>query len=363
VFQQLNGVNYVNFVASSPNYREILSDNSYLEYLKFFVKNYSRFISSDFPIDELPEPEELMAKAKAEDDKLEEKGSFVVVKAGKEEGLFSKENEAPQNFVIAVKDSKFDLRSLFPRFNSYNKSQFANLNLIIQQRTFGDYQLMIVKSMTNIREAMGYFSKVVANRSLYESLETRSYRNFIITDSNLDKMVKESSIDDYIQFFRAYYISGNFAENKSQGTTTASAETVRPTPAEPEKPAYKGLFNPDVDGKQFFILIIPKQGVDAEVVKTAILSHNEKNYPTPGLTIDETEFDAKNLILKVSGINDKESGLKYLRGLVRDQQVYQPLMEVNYRNFVISPANFTILLKNKDVSGYLELYKAYYLSR
>ena len=44
VFQTLEDIQYVNFVASSYNYREIVADNSYLEYLKYFVKNYSRFI-------------------------------------------------------------------------------------------------------------------------------------------------------------------------------------------------------------------------------------------------------------------------------------------------------------------------------
>jgi hypothetical protein len=82
-----------------------------------------------------------------------------------------------------------------------------------------------------------------------------------------------------------------------------------------------------------------------------------------GLTIVQEDFDAANTIIKVEGINDRESGMNYLRSLVRNQQVYQPLMEVNYRNFVISPNNYTLLLSNKDISDYLELYKAYYLNR
>jgi tetratricopeptide (TPR) repeat protein len=367
VFETLQDIKYVNFVASSYNYREILSDKSYLEYLKYFVKNYSRFISNDFPADELADPEELMAKARAEEDKLVEKGSFVVVKADETEGLYTKETDVPQYFVIAVNDPKFDLRALIPGFNQYNRSQFGGKNLTIEQRKFGDYQLMIVKSSTNIREAMGYFSKVVANRNLYESLKTRSYRNFVISETNLEKMISESSIDDYIEFFRDYYISGNFAENESHptgaSTTPVNNTTSAVAPVQPAKPTYEGPFNTNVAGKQNFVLIIPKNGVDDTAVKSAIEAHNASNFPTMNLAVERDEFNVDNYILTVTGIQDQESGLNYLRSIVRNQQVYQPLSEVSYRNFVITPDNLSILLDNKDTSKYLDFYKTYYLNR
>lgn len=360
VFQSLGDTKYVNFVTSSYNYREILADNSYLEYLKYFVKNYSRFISSDFPEDELPDPEEMMARALEEEEEFEERGSFVLVKPDETQGLFKREKDAPQYFVIAVDDQKFDLRALMPGFSSYHLSQFSDLDLTIEQRTFGNYQLMLIKSLEDIREAMEYFHKVVANRKLYESLETRSYRNFVISEPNLEKMIEESSIPAYIEFFREYYISGNFAETKSQ---ESQVEIIEEKPAGPKEPEYNGAFNTKVAGEQLFVLIIPKEGVEKEVIKSAIQSHNEKNFPTMGLEVEENDFGAENLILKVSGIADKESGMNYLRNLVRDQQVYQPLMEVNYRNFVISPTNYSLFLDNRDINDYLELYKAFYLNQ
>ena len=42
VFKALNGVDYHYFIASSPNYRKIIGDQDLLEYLKFFVMNYSK---------------------------------------------------------------------------------------------------------------------------------------------------------------------------------------------------------------------------------------------------------------------------------------------------------------------------------
>ncbi|MGQ7869012.1 type IX secretion system periplasmic lipoprotein PorW/SprE [Sunxiuqinia sp. sy24] len=368
VFQSLGDIQYVNFVASSYNYREIKSDKNYLEYLKYFVKNYSRFVTNDFPADSLEDPEELLARLRADEERLEERGSFVVVKADETKGLFDRQNEASHYFVIAVNDPSFDLRALEPGFNRYNRLQAAALNLTVEQQKFGDYQLMVVKSLDNAQEAMNYFSKVVANRSLYESLEMRAYRNFIITDSNLAKMKKESTIADYVEFFRDYYISGAFKPGSAQGTSpnaVSKPETsvVAPTPVQPEKPAYEGPFNTTVEGKQLFILMIPKTGVDQAQIQEAIANHNQQNFSTMNLLVEAADFDSDNLVLKVSGINDKESGMNYLRSLVQNQQVYQPLSTVSYRNFVITPENYDTLMSQKAMAPYLEFYKAYYLTR
>ncbi len=366
VFQTLEDIQYVNFVASSYNYREIVADNSYLEYLKYFVKNYSRFISNDFPEDVLPEPEELLAKAREEEEQLEERGSFVVVKADETQGPFTQESEVAQNFVIAVNDPNFDLRTLSPGFDRYNRSQFSRLNLKIEERRFGDYRMMVIKSMPNIREAMDYFSQVVANRSLYESLQTRSYRNFLISDKNLEKLISDSNIGEYVEFFRNYYISGAFANDKAEQpkpTVTPTEEKATGAGVDPAEPVYQGPFNTNVEGKQFFVLMVPRSGIDQNQIKAAIEEHNTSSFSSMNLTVESSEFDADYGILKVAGISDKESGIGYLRSLVRNQEVYGPLMEVNYRNFVISPDNYNLLLENKDFGAYLDFYKTFYLNR
>ena len=45
VFKSLKGVDYHFFIASSPNYRKMVADQDLLEYLRFFVQNYSKISS------------------------------------------------------------------------------------------------------------------------------------------------------------------------------------------------------------------------------------------------------------------------------------------------------------------------------
>ncbi len=368
VFATLSDVEYINFVASSYNFREITSDRNYVEYLKFFIKNYSRFISSDFPVDELPDPEELMAKADEEEQQLEERGTFVVVKADANQEVFAKDFDEKQNFVIAVKDANFDLRTIMGDFSDYNRDKFRDYSLAMQQREFDDYKLLVIKPLPNTREAMDYFSQVVANRRLFENLETRSYRNFIISDKNLEDLIANKSLDEYIEFFRKYHIRGNYISTQRSTQEAEPATPVQTTPqqvtqpTEPPKPTYQGAFKTDIEGKQRFVLIVPAEGINKTTLKAAITNFNNQQYPSQSLQLEEFEMDSENIILSVSGIPSKPAGMQYLQSIVQSQQVYDPLMELNYRNFIISDENFTIFLDNKDISDYIELFKIFYLN-
>ena len=143
VFKALNNIKYVNFVISSTNYREILSEKSMSDYLKFFVKNYSRFIGPNFS-DEEPEvsPEELMARAQQEENALQEKGTYVVVNTGTT-SLFNAKIDTTQSFVIAIKDKNLSLRQTLNDFSQFNRSEFRIWNLALQIKTLTDYQLLL----------------------------------------------------------------------------------------------------------------------------------------------------------------------------------------------------------------------------
>ncbi|MCW0483868.1 tetratricopeptide repeat protein [Gaoshiqia sediminis] len=360
VFETLKGIDYVNFVASSLNFREMLGDNNYVDYLKFFIKNYSRFIGGDFPQDELPEPEELMAKALEEENRQEERGTFVLVKPESGKSMFTRDNQAKQLFVIAVNDASFNLRPLMSAFGAYHRENYANESLPVQQRSFAGQQLLVVELPGTVSESMTYFRSVVTTRSLFSELETRSYRNFLITEENLGKLIANGNLEEYMNFFRDYYISGGFTDESAAAVQTPT-QPVAVTPVAPEPPAYQGAFKTGETGEHGFVLILPASGVDHSAVVEAIRGHNQQSPETQGLQVQEVPFDAQQVLFRVSSFATKEAGMAYLRGIVRDQQVYGPLAEVNYRNFVISQANYTILLQNKDVSDYLELYRLDYL--
>lgn len=346
VFEALKNIKYVNFIASSTNFREITADKDYVEYLKFFIKNYSHFISSDFSDELLPEPEELLAKARQEENLLKEKGSYVTVSpTGSGLDIYLDEQTGAQNFVIAVNDTKANLKQLITGFNAYNRDQFRQSDLSIRQGQVAGYQLMIVSKFKTKNEAIGYFTKALTNRKLFRSLDTLSYRNFIITDANLRKLTETKKIAEYLNFFKIRYID------------PASVQASQPE----AKPAYNGPFVPKTDGAQLFVLIVPKEEVNPDRLVESIRQFNLKNYAPQALTVTSAMLDDFRLMIEVEGLQNAQSGIAYLRAIAADTGVYGPIQEANYRNFVITPENEAIFRQNKNILTYMEFYKQFYL--
>jgi tetratricopeptide (TPR) repeat protein len=345
VFEALKNIKYVNFIASSTNFRQIIADKDYSDYLKFFVKNYSQIISGDFSDEILPEPEEILAKAQQEEDRLKEKGSFVAVApTGNGLDIYSDVETGQQNFVIAVTGPAINLKQVTAAFNAHNRDQYRQSNLSIRQSQAADYQLMVVSSFKTKTEAIGYFTKAVANRKLYRSLDTLSYRNFIITDANLKKLNETQKIAEYLNFFKIKYIDQRVSDIPS-----------------PAKPAYTGPYSINVQGLQSFVLIVPKEEINTDNLLLAIRQFNQQNYPAQKLSVSSAMLDDFRVIIKVEGLQTLPSGMEYLRAIAKDQQVYGPIQNANYRNFIITPENVAIFMKSKNILTYMDFYKQFYL--
>jgi len=345
VFEALKGVKYVNFIASSTNFREITADKDFTQYLAFYVKNYSRFVTGDFSDEVLPEPEELLAKARQEEEALKEKGSFVAVApTGSGLDIYSGEESGPQNFVIAINSPGANLKPIIAGFNAHNSDQYRQTEFTIRQTKVADYQLMIVSSFKTKTEAINYFTKAITTRKLYRSLDTLSYRNFIITDANLRKLSETKRIGEYLNFFKAKYIGAN------EGAAASQAQSE-----------YSGPYQPNVAGKQTFVLIIPKDEANTDNLLESIKQFNLQNYAQQSLTVSSSMLDDFRVMLKVEGLADQQAGLAYLRAIANEQKVYGPIQSVNYRNFIITPQNETIFKQSKNILTYMEFYKQFYL--
>ena len=369
VFKTLKGIDYINFVISSTNYRTVTSENLTADYLKFFVKNYTRFIGSDFSDDGTDiSPEELMARAKEEDNILRERGEFVVVNTGAEK-MFNTNIDTTQNFVLAIQDTKMSTRKLLEGFAQFNRDQFKVWNLAVQLKETENYKLLLVKGIPTLNESMSYFRKVVTTRKLFEPLGQTTYRNFLATDENLGKLIEQNKVDDYLSFFRSYYIQRKGSQAGSSATSPtqkpASSTTVQ-TPASESSTQveeYTGPYNEDISGDHYFTFVVSRVGIDQPAFISGIEEFNTANYASQSLKVEVSVLDDIRQIVLISGLPDKESAKLYFSKVVNSRGLYTPLRETDYRNFLISKGNFEIFVNEKNITKYMDFYKRVYLEK
>lgn len=373
VFQALKGIDYYNFVISSTNYREVMSEKSIADYLKFFVKNYSRFIRSNFVEDENEvSPEELMARAKEQDQILQERGQFVVVNTGAEK-YFNPQIDTLQNFVIAVQDKNISLRSVLNQFSDFNRNEFRAWNLALQLKQTDEYQLVVVNGIPTLNESMSYFRKVVVERSLFESLGQTSYQILLATNENLQKMIEQNKVKECIDFFRKSYIQSTGSQQNSSGSNTneTTAKTTSENITSGNKPAqeeitpekYTGPYNKNIDEEQYFVFVIPTLNIDQPAFLKGIEQFNTANYANLNLKVEVQPLDDIRQVVLISGLPDRETAQPYFNKVVNNRDLYTPLRNGNYRNFLITKTNIDVFLKEKNIIDYMDFYKRFYLGQ
>ena len=365
VFRALKDIDYMNFVISSTNYRAVINEKSIADYLKFFVKNYSRYIRSNFTDDETEvSPEDLMARAKEQDNILKEKGKFVVVSTGAEK-LFNTRIDTTQNFVIAIQDKNLSTRQILIDFAQFNRTEFRLWNLALQLKQTDNYQLLVVNGIPTLNESMSYFRKVVVTRSLFDPLEQATYRNFLITNENLQKLIEQNKVDDYLEFFRSNYIQRAPAQSGAAATPAATTTAAQQNAAvdTPKPKEYTGPYNQNIEGKQYFVFVIPVLDIDQPAFISGIEQFNLASYANLNLKVEVQPLDEIRQIVRISGLPDKETASLYFTKVVNNRELYIPLRQGNYRNFLITEANYEVFLKEKNILDYMNFYKRVYLGQ
>lgn len=370
VFKTLLDVEYVNFVASSTNYRQLLEDENPADYLKFFVKNYSRYIKSDFTDDE-PDvsPEELMARAKQEEEALQERGSFVVVETAG--SLFNTNIDTTQNFVIAIKDKQISTRQLLNGFSQFNRNEFRIWNLALQLKTTEDELLLVVNGIPTLNESMSYFRRVLTTRSLFEPLIQTSYQILLATNENLQTAIQENKMDECIEFFRNTYIQRNQNQQRPAGndtpaeTESISNQNMQQT-AEPEEEVvveYTGPYSENIEGAHYFVFVLPKDGYFKADFLKGLEDFNQANYGETELTIEDRSLDDIREMIVISGLRNKDDAQLFFSKVVNNRALYSPLGTAIYRNFLITTENFEVFMQEKNIVDYMDFYKRAYLEQ
>jgi tetratricopeptide (TPR) repeat protein len=214
VFKALAGKSYLNFVASNNNYRQMLSDQTYNEYISYFIKNYSSQTTGKFSDKELESPEELMARMNTDPaNELKEQGEYVVVGTKdaaftpvKKEQLFNPDYNLSHTITIMINQKNAGTGYLMRDLIRYNSANYKEKRLKVIPGRMKESTLLSISSFPNGYEANEYLKTVSKNKELFASLGELKYELYCISDENLKKLVETENMEEWGKFYQTYYV-------------------------------------------------------------------------------------------------------------------------------------------------------------
>jgi tetratricopeptide (TPR) repeat protein len=112
-----------------------------------------------------------------------------------------------EHLFIAIIPKTAPLNQL--RFNlvSFNVDNYINLNLKVANRELTNFiELLTVESFKSRNEAMEYYQKATAEQDLMGNLLASDFTYIVISRPNLDLLLQDKSVSEYLNFFRANYL-------------------------------------------------------------------------------------------------------------------------------------------------------------
>jgi hypothetical protein len=114
-------------------------------------------------------------------------------------------------------------------------------------------------------------------------------------------------------------------------------------------------------GPHFYVVVVPNRGNDLNQIKTSISNFGAQYVPTETLQITNSFLDAERQVILVDRLGSKESAMNYHRLFTGNSDVLGDLNNKGFTTFAISPENYTLLYKSKDIAGYTEFFLKNYV--
>jgi hypothetical protein len=116
---------------------------------------------------------------------------------------FSTERYAPFRFVLAYEEGTVNDNQLLFEVARYNFSKFMVRNFDITTTKQGGIGMLHVMGLSSFEEAFQYMHRLYADPEM--AVKLNGLRALLITDANLELLLKYYSIDEYTLFYEQHF--------------------------------------------------------------------------------------------------------------------------------------------------------------
>ncbi len=412
VFKTLAGKQYLNFVASNSNYREMLNEKSYADYLGFFIKNYSSITTGRFSEKDLDSPEELMARIKEDpNDELKEQGQYIVVETADslyqppiiKEQIFNPGYDKPFYFSVIIYQKNVSTGYLMRDLVRYNSSNNKEKRLKVIPGRLKEVTLLSVLTFRNALEALEYQKNISSKNELFSSIKDYKFETFVISEENLKKITVNENIEEFKKFYDINFIKkrpsisgkSSSVEKSKQESSSNSEEIINDKKETLTNDINEAIIKEDVDvinepteqvknnveipaanksdeelnlklyelnsaSMHNIMFVVPTDGTHKTLLLTYISRFNAMKYRSFSIEVTTEKIDDINTLVIAKGLGIKDKAIEYFNNLKIDQRVSMLIKDNNYKGFVISNENLQVFKQSKDITEYQKFYEANY---
>lgn len=171
---------------------------------------------------------------------------------------------------------------------------------------------------------------------------------------------KEDLLKTLKKILERYPRTDESAEAKKLLDALGSEEEGKEAEQNKEEFSYKT----DFSTQHRYILVVPnKGGPSANQINIKLANFNSSYYPNDKLLVKSVLMGTEQNVIMVSGLANKARAEQYFQTLNNEKYLDKELLSVDFKQFVISNANFAEFYKRQDLEGYQKFFATHYLKK
>lgn len=157
------------------------------------LKNLNKLAITDSPVDTIKE-------------KTEEELQIAEKTIEEIEKVYKYNSKEKHTFAIVI-SNKADINQLKFNIINFNLDYDIQQTFDVESKDFNEYTIIItVREFENQEKAKDFLYKFYSQKNqLFTDVKTEDYQMFIISNSNLNSLIGQKMISDYLLFYKKYY--------------------------------------------------------------------------------------------------------------------------------------------------------------
>lgn len=122
-------------------------------------------------------------------------------------GKFTTDEELFHYFILSFpRNARVDVNRLIFDIANFNIDYYTSFDFDIEEVKLNDAtSLVVVRSLPNKEEGLGYFGNIIKQKGVFNSLKGVDFHYFISSSTNYRKIIADQELIDYLQFFVQQY--------------------------------------------------------------------------------------------------------------------------------------------------------------